>query len=109
MVSLRIVGMSGFVAVADRLVVLWIDLKVLKDETLNILLAGRDTTAATLTYAVFALSQNPEILQRLREEILAHVGHSRPPTYDDIRDMRFLRAFINETLRLYPAVYVSLS
>lgn len=81
-------------------------MKVLKDETLNILLAGRDTTAETLTYAVFALSQNPHMLQRLREEILAHVGSSRPPSYDDIRDMKYLRAVVNETLRLYPAVYV---
>lgn len=80
-------------------------MKVLKDETLNILLAGRDTTAVTLTFAVYKLSQHPDILQRLREEILATVGSSRPPHYDDIRDMKYLRAFINETLRLYPPVY----
>lgn len=41
------------------------------------------------------LAENPAILERLREEILLSVGNSKPPTYDDLRSMRFLRAFIN--------------
>ena len=69
---------------------------------------------------------HPEFLQRLREEILSIVGSSRNPTYDDLKDMKFLRAVINgefsnpwtnplignplyavtETMRLYPPVYV---
>ncbi|ETW83746.1 cytochrome P450 monooxygenase 11 [Heterobasidion irregulare TC 32-1] len=80
------------------------DPKVLKDETLNILLAGRDTTAATLTFAVYLLSTHPEIFARLRTEVLEKVGPSQRPSYDNIRDMKFLRAVINETLRLFPPV-----
>ncbi|OCH88145.1 cytochrome P450 [Obba rivulosa] len=80
------------------------DAQILKDETLNILLAGRDTTAATLTYAMYVLAVHPEILQRLRREVLEKVGPVRRPTYDDIREMKYLRAFINEVLRLYPPV-----
>ncbi|EMD32739.1 hypothetical protein CERSUDRAFT_118474 [Gelatoporia subvermispora B] len=80
------------------------DAQILKDETLNILLAGRDTTAATLTFTLYVLIEHPENLQRLRSEILEKVGPSRRPTYDDIREMKFLRAFINEVLRLYPPV-----
>ncbi|KAI0344275.1 cytochrom P450 [Trametopsis cervina] len=79
------------------------DPKVIRDETLNILLAGRDTTALTLTMAVYSLSQHPDILRRLREEILGSVGNGRP-TYEDIKQLKYLRAFINEVLRLYPAV-----
>lgn len=44
--------------------------------------------------AVYALSQNPHVLQRIREEITATVG-SRRPTYDDIKEMKYLRAFLN--------------
>ncbi|KAL0953039.1 hypothetical protein HGRIS_007241 [Hohenbuehelia grisea] len=77
---------------------------VLKDETLNIMLAGRDTTAATLTFIIYFLSMYPEVTTRLRREILDKVGSTRRPTYDDIRDMKYLRAVINETLRLYPVV-----
>ncbi|KAF8628113.1 hypothetical protein AX15_004090 [Amanita polypyramis BW_CC] len=77
---------------------------VLRDETLNILLAGRDTTTNTITYAVYMLAEHPGVLERLRKEIIDVVGESRRPTYDNIREMKYLRAVINETLRLYPAV-----
>ena len=45
--------------------------------------------------AVYFLSQHPDVLQRLREEILSKVGSERRPTYNDIREMKYLRAFIN--------------
>ncbi|EGO29652.1 hypothetical protein SERLADRAFT_445432 [Serpula lacrymans var. lacrymans S7.9] len=80
------------------------DTVLLRDEVLNILLAGRDTTASTLTSAIYLLALHPHALARLREEILAKIGPSRRPTYDDIRDMKYLRAVLNETLRLFPAV-----
>ncbi|KZT21756.1 cytochrome P450 [Neolentinus lepideus HHB14362 ss-1] len=80
------------------------DRVVLKDEILNILLAGRDTTAATLTFVVYFLAMYPNVMLRLRSEILDKVGPVRRPTYDDIRDLKYLRAVINETLRLYPVV-----
>ncbi|KIP10692.1 hypothetical protein PHLGIDRAFT_100824 [Phlebiopsis gigantea 11061_1 CR5-6] len=88
----------------DHLVKYTSDPTVLHDEVLNIMIAGRDTTAGTLTMAVYFLSQHPDVLRRLREEILSKVGPERRPTYNDIREMKFLRAFINETLRLLPAV-----
>nr|BAL14711.1 cytochrome P450 [Phlebia brevispora] len=88
----------------DYLVRYTSDPVVLHDEVLNIMIAGRDTTAATLTIVVYFLSQYPDVLRRLREEILIQVGPSRRPTYDDIREMKFLRAVLNETLRLYPSV-----
>ncbi|KAG2354387.1 cytochrome P450 [Suillus spraguei] len=88
----------------DHLVNLTTDFKIIKDETLNILLAGRDTTASTLTSVVYLMAMHPEVLTRLREEIIRKVGLTRRPTYDDIREMKYLRAVLNETLRLFPAV-----
>ncbi|KAG8218218.1 cytochrome P450 [Butyriboletus roseoflavus] len=80
------------------------DQTVIRDETMNIMIAGRDTTAATLTFGVYMLSQHPDVLARLRAEIIANVGVSSRPTHDNMRDMKYLRAFINEVLRLYPPV-----
>ncbi|KAF7323743.1 hypothetical protein MKEN_00595300 [Mycena kentingensis (nom. inval.)] len=88
----------------DELLNLTSDPKVLKDEVLNILLAGRDTTMSVLTSVVYFLSVYPEVFKRLRTEILERVGTERRPTYDDIREMKYLRAVINETMRLYPPV-----
>ncbi|OBZ76922.1 hypothetical protein A0H81_03460 [Grifola frondosa] len=89
----------------DHLVRLTSDFSILHDETLNVLLAGRDTTASTLTFTIYLLCMYPDVLKRLREEILLHVGPTRRPTYDDIRGMKYLRAVLNETLRLYPPVH----
>ena len=64
----------------------------------------QDTTAATLSWLFYELSRHPEVVARLRREILERVGPSRTPTYDDLKNMRYLQHTINETLRLYPAV-----
>ncbi|KAI5830824.1 cytochrome P450 [Schizophyllum commune Tattone D] len=80
------------------------DPKVLTDEIINLLVAGRDTTMGTLSFGVYKLTAHPEIAQRLREEVLEVVGPNRRPTYEDVRDMKYLRAFLNEVLRLYPVV-----
>ncbi|KAK0481271.1 cytochrome P450 [Armillaria novae-zelandiae] len=79
------------------------DTKVIRDELVNILVAGRDTTASLLTFTVYMMCEHPEMATRLRSEIIEKVG-TRAPTYEDIRDMKYLRAFLNETLRLYPVV-----
>ncbi|KAK0184289.1 cytochrome P450 monooxygenase pc-1 [Armillaria mellea] len=87
----------------DRLVQDIDDPKVVQDELINILIAGRDTTSSLLTFAVYMMCEHPDMVARLRSEILEKVGTGKP-TYDDIRDMKYLRAFLNETLRLYPTV-----
>ncbi|PIL35071.1 cytochrome P450 [Ganoderma sinense ZZ0214-1] len=91
----------------EHLVKLTDDAKVIKDETLNILLAGRDTTACTLTFSVYMLAEHPSVLARLRQEVLDVVGPTRRPSYEDIREMKYMRAFINEVLRLYPPVPIN--
>lgn len=41
------------------------------------------------------LAEHPDVLRRLREEISTKVGSNRRPTYEDIKDMKYLRAVIN--------------
>lgn len=55
-------------------------------------------TASTLTFIVYMLAEHPEVFRRLREEVLERVGSQRRPTYDDFRDMKYLRAVINGEL-----------
>ncbi|KAF8314506.1 cytochrome P450 monooxygenase CYP63 [Clavulina sp. PMI_390] len=77
--------------------------KLIRDELLNILLASRDTTACLLSFLFYLLSLHPGKLAKLREEILAEVP-SGAPSYDDVRRLKYLRACLNETLRLFPPV-----
>lgn len=78
-----------------------IDNKQLRDDLMTMLIAGHETTAAVLTWALFELSKNDDIMTKLREEIDDVVG-DRQPTYEDIEKMKYLRLVIAETLRLYP-------
>ena len=62
---------------------------------MNILLAGRDTTAATLTFAVYLLAMHPDVAKKLRREVLEVVGYAKSPTFEDIRELKYMRAVIN--------------
>lgn len=78
-----------------------IDNKQLRDDLMTMLIAGHETTAAVLTWALFELSKNPECLKTAVEEIDRVVG-DRTPTLQDIKEMKYLRLVVAETLRLYP-------
>ncbi|KAF7362664.1 Cytochrome P450 [Mycena venus] len=85
----------------DHLINYTDDQTILRDEILNITAAGRDTTASLLTFTIYMLAEHPNIMTKLREEILRVVGPTQRPTFDSFRDMKYLRAVLNETLRLY--------
>jgi cytochrome P450 len=70
------------------------DPTVLRSEALNILLAGRDTTASLLSNIWYILSKKPNICQKLRSEVDMLGG--KPPTIQQIKSMRYLRYIINE-------------
>jgi cytochrome P450 len=80
------------------------DRDMLRDQLVSVLLAGRDTTACTLTWVIYHLSIDPTITAKLRQEILQTVGPDRQPTYEDLENMKYLQHILNETLRLYPVV-----
>ncbi|KAJ6461237.1 cytochrome P450 [Mycena vitilis] len=84
------------------------DRTVLRDEILNISVAGRDTTACLLTFVTYMLAEHPAQLAKLRAEILDTVGPTRAPTPEDFKEMKYLRAVLNETLRLYPPVPINM-
>ena len=80
------------------------DRYTLRSELLNVLLAGRDTTAGLLSNTWHVLARRPDIYNKLRQEILSADLHGAPPTYDQIKDMRYLKYLLNESLRLMPVV-----
>jgi len=50
------------------------DRKVLRDQIVAVLLAGRDTTACTLSWLFYELSTKPEVVKKIRAEIMNVVG-----------------------------------
>jgi len=76
----------------------------IRDEMMTMLLAGHDTTALTLTYAWFLLSEHPEARQRVEAEIDDVVGDD-DPSMDHVCEFDYLEWVINESMRLYPPVF----
>ena len=82
----------------------------LRDQVINFVLAGRDTTAILLTWALFELAQHPEVVERLREEAAAAAAERRPSNEDarlgleELNSMPYLKATITEVMRLHPSV-----
>ncbi|KZS91082.1 cytochrome P450 monooxygenase CYP63 [Sistotremastrum niveocremeum HHB9708] len=80
------------------------DPKMIRDELLSILLASRDSTSSLLTFVIYFLAQYPDVLARVREEVLTACPPGKVPAPEDLRQLEYLRAVLNETLRLFPPV-----
>jgi cytochrome P450 len=78
----------------------------LRDEVMTMFLAGHETTANTLTWVWYLLSQHPEIEARLHAELDDVLG-GRAPTFADLDTLAYTRMVIEETLRMYPAVWMT--
>jgi cytochrome P450 len=78
-----------------------VDDKQLRDDLMTMLIAGHETTAAVLTWALFELVRNPETMQEAQAEIDRVIG-DRSPTYEDMKDLKYLRLVVAESLRMYP-------
>jgi cytochrome P450 len=80
-----------------------LDREALRNEAAVIFMAGHETTANSLAWIWFLLSQAPEVEARLHAE-LAQVLGGRLPTLDDVPRLVYTRAVFEEAIRLYPPV-----
>lgn len=79
--------------------------KQLRDETMTLFLAGHETTALTLAWTWYLLSQNTAAESRLHEELGAVLG-GRAASAPDLARLPYLNAVVSEVLRLYPPAYL---
>jgi cytochrome P450 len=91
----------------------------LRDTTVNLLLAGRDTTGAALSWFFYLVSKNPRVEQKILDELTPIAASRRTKgaedaahaasgmvTFDadELRSLVYLHAALSECLRLYPSV-----
>lgn len=74
----------------------------LLDEARTLFVAGHETTALTLTYALYLLAENPAVQQSVQAEIDAVLPGGRSPAFADLPLLRGVRNVVYESLRLYP-------
>jgi cytochrome P450 len=72
-----------------------------RDEVITIFMAGHETTAVTMTWVWYLLSQHPQEEAKLHEE-LDTVLAGRAPTQDDLPSLVYTRMIIEEAMRVYP-------
>ncbi len=77
----------------------------LLDECITLLLAGHETTASALTFALYLVSQHPRVEARLQAE-LAQVLGGRPPCAEDLPRLPYTEQVIAEAIRLYPPAWM---
>ncbi|XP_015058871.1 cytochrome P450 97B2, chloroplastic-like isoform X4 [Solanum pennellii] len=78
-----------------------VDDRQLRDDLMTMLIAGHETTAAVLTWAVFLLAQHPVKMKKAQSEIDAVLGQGRT-TFESLKKLEYLRLIVVESLRLYP-------
>ncbi|XP_067856922.1 1,25-dihydroxyvitamin D(3) 24-hydroxylase, mitochondrial [Heptranchias perlo] len=67
-------------------------------------IGGVETTANSLLWAIFNLSRNPSVQDKLNEEILSVLSKNQAPTAEDIKKMPYLKACLKESMRITPTV-----
>ncbi|RDD40233.1 Cytochrome P450 3A24 [Trichoplax sp. H2] len=72
------------------------------------MLAGYETTSSTISFTAYLLATNPDIQEKLREEIKDICNDEQDITYEMIANMHYLDNVINESLRLYPPGFILL-
>lgn len=76
------------------------------DQIITLLLAGHETTALSLSYALMLLGWNPAVVKRAQEELDRVVG-DRDVTLEDLRKLTYLNQIIQESLRMYPPAAIT--
>ncbi|KAJ8512489.1 hypothetical protein OPV22_002923 [Ensete ventricosum] len=87
--------------------------KYLRDIILNFVIAGRDTTAGTLSWFFYMLCKHPKVQEKVAQEVRDATKIKGGVSIDEfvaslteeaLNGMQYLHASLTETLRLYPAV-----
>jgi cytochrome P450 len=76
----------------------------IRDQVLIFLLAGHDTTALAVTFALHLLGRHPDAARRLRDEIDDVLG-DRTPTAEDFDALAYTSMVLKEAMRLYPPAW----
>ncbi len=76
----------------------------MRDEAVTLFAAGYETTSNVLTWLWYALSQNPQVVDKLQAEVDTQL-QGRAPTFDDLNNLPYSDWVLKEALRLYPSAW----
>ena len=77
----------------------------LLDESLVLYVAGHETTALALTWALYLISSHSDVEQQLHKSTLSNFS-DKDPAFSDLRSMGYTTQVIDETIRMYPPAWL---
>lgn len=83
----------------------WLDDQAVRDQLLTLLIAGHDTSTASLTWTLYLLGRHPEALARAQAEVDSVLA-DEPPAAEHLSGLVFLEQVFWEALRLYPPIHI---
>ncbi|TXG54867.1 hypothetical protein EZV62_020123 [Acer yangbiense] len=86
----------------SRLILAGQEEEVIRDMMISLIMAGRDTTSAAMTWFFWLISRHPEIEQELDKE--TEFMNDKVLDYESLKELKLLKACLCESMRLYPPV-----
>jgi cytochrome P450 len=77
----------------------------LRDQLLTLFFAGHETTATSLSWIHYLLSEHPDVLAKMRAEIQSVIGAKLDPSAADLDQLQYTEQVINESLRMYSPIH----
>lgn len=74
----------------------------IRAQCITFLIAGHETTSGLLSFAIYYLLNNPDVLERARTEVDEVFDTTAAPTFEQVHRLRYVRQILDETLRLWP-------
>ena len=74
----------------------------IRNQCITFLVAGHETTSGLLSFAIYFLLKNPDVVRRARAEVDEVLGGTLAPTYEQIHRLTYVTQVLNEALRLWP-------
>lgn len=78
---------------------------LIRDQLMTMLIAGHDTSTASLAWSLYFLGKYPTVQERARQEVLTILSDAHP-NYAHLSQLTYLNAVIAEALRLYPPIHL---
>ena len=81
-----------------------LDDKMIRDECIEFLIAGHETTSGLLSFATYFLLKNPDVMAKAQSEVDSVFGTdlTARPTYAQVNRLQYVLQILKESLRLYP-------
>ncbi|KAH0690246.1 hypothetical protein KY290_019883 [Solanum tuberosum] len=88
----------------SRLLIAGHENEVVRDMVISFLMAGRDTTSSALTWLFWLTTNHRDVKDEMIKEITSINNGNKSLDFDELKEMKYLAACLNESMRLYPPV-----